>query len=116
MHQGREKTRRRFLGLAAVVTVGVGVGIAGGVFSLRRLMAYRRRKYAALLVWRGRSLDLSRASSDFIERIVERKLTRDDRPRLAKQLISPNRQVIFEMPEVRFRNCGFWSAAEGDDI
>ena len=116
MHQGPEKTRRRFLGLAAAVTVGIGVGIAGGVFSLRRLMADRRRKYAALLVWRGLSLDLSRASTDLIGRIVERKLTRDDRPRLAKQLIHPNRQVIFEWPEVRFRNCGFWSAAEGDDI
>ena len=116
MHQGREKTRRRFLGLAAAVTVGIGVGIAGGVFSLRRLTAYRRKNYAALLVWQGRSLDLSRASIDFIERIVERKLTQDDRPRLAKQLISPNRQIIFRLSEAKFRNCGFWSAAEGDDL
>ncbi len=116
MHRGYDKTRRRFLGLAAAVTVGIGLGIAGGVFSLRRLTAYRRKKYGALLVWQGRSLDLSRASTDLIGRIVERQLRQDDRPRLAKQLISPNRQIIFQLPEAKFRNCGFWSAAEGDDL
>ena len=58
MEKDLTETRQRFLGLAAAVTVGIGVGIAGGVFSLRRLMAYRRRKYGSFLDWRGRSLGL----------------------------------------------------------
>jgi hypothetical protein len=65
LRQRLRESRRKLLGIAAAVSLGIGV--PAGILSIGPLNRYQRRDYVDLLIWQGRKLDISQATIELLE-------------------------------------------------